>query len=109
MSLPLISSLRELDLELEIAKNTLGSRQESLQLTNTLEQGGATSLLDVRQAEQLVETAAETIPDTERQIATYEDMLSTLMGENPHDIPRGLRADRTAAARRRFPRVCHRS
>jgi outer membrane protein, multidrug efflux system len=82
--------LRELDLELDIAKSTLSSRQESLQLTNTLERGGATSLLDVRQAEQLVETAAETIPETERLIATYEDMLSTLMGENPHDIPRGL-------------------
>ncbi len=82
--------LRELDLELEIAKRTLGSRQESLQLTDTLERGGATSLLDVRQAEQLVETAAETIPDTERQIAALEDLLSTLIGENPHDIPRGL-------------------
>ncbi len=82
--------LRELDLELDIAKSTLASRKESLQLTDTLERGGATSLLDVRQAEQLVETAAETIPDTERQIATQEDLLSTLMGENPHDIPRGL-------------------
>jgi multidrug efflux system outer membrane protein len=82
--------LRELDLELEIAKRTLGSRQESLQLTNTLERGGATSLLDVRQAEQLVETAAETIPDAERQISALEDLLSTLLGENPHDIPRGL-------------------
>ena len=82
--------LRELDLELLIAKNTLASRQESLQLTDTLERGGATSLLDVRQAEQLVETAAESIPETERQIAAMEDMLSTLLGENPHDIPRGL-------------------
>jgi outer membrane protein, multidrug efflux system len=81
--------LRELDLELEIAKSTLASRQESLKLTETLESGGATSLLDVRQAEQLVETAAETIPDTERQIATTEDLLSTLLGENPHEIPRG--------------------
>ena len=61
--------LRELDLELEIARNTLGSRKESLQLTNTLERGGAAGLLDVRQAEQLVETAAETIPDAERQIS----------------------------------------
>ena len=82
--------LRELDLELAIAKRTLASRQESLQLTNTLERGGATSLLDVRQAEQLVETAAETIPEAERQIAVLEDMLSTLIGDNPHDIPRGL-------------------
>jgi multidrug efflux system outer membrane protein len=82
--------MRELDLELEISRRTLASRQESLQLTNTLEQGGATSLLDVRQAEQLVETAAGIVPDTERQIAALEDMLSTLLGENPHDIPRGL-------------------
>ena len=82
--------IRELDLELDIAKRTLASRKESLQLTNTLEQGGATSLLDVRQAEQLVETAAETIPDTERQIAIDEDMLSILIGEDPHEIPRGL-------------------
>jgi outer membrane protein, multidrug efflux system len=81
--------LRELDLELEIAKRTLGSRQESLKLTTTLEQGGAASLLDVDQAQQLVETAAETIPDSERQIAVVEDALSTLLGENPHDIPRG--------------------
>ncbi len=48
------------------------------------------SLLDVRQAEQLVETAAETIPDVERQIAQQEDLISVLMGENPHDISRGL-------------------
>jgi multidrug efflux system outer membrane protein len=82
--------LRELDLELDIAKRTLASRRESLQLTTTLERGGATSLLDVRQAEQLVETAAETIPEAERQIAVFEDTLSTLIGDNPHGIERGL-------------------
>jgi multidrug efflux system outer membrane protein len=82
-------SLRELDLELEIAKSTLASRKESLMLTQTLERGGAVGLLDVRQAEQLVETAAETIPEVEMQISQQEDLLSTLMGENPHDIARG--------------------
>lgn len=81
--------LRELDLELEIAQRTLASRRQSLQLTSTLESGGAASLLDVRQAEQLVETAAETIPATEQQITLQEDLLSTLIGENPHAIPRG--------------------
>jgi len=83
-------TLRELDLELEIAKRTLASRQQSLQLTQTLERGGAAGLLDVRQAEQLVETAAEAIPETERQISLQEDLISTLTGENPHGIPRGL-------------------
>jgi multidrug efflux system outer membrane protein len=81
--------LRELDLELQIAQQTLESRKQSLQLTETLERGGAAGLLDVRQAEQLVETAAETIPEAQRQIAIQEDLLSTLMGENPHEIPRG--------------------
>lgn len=81
--------LRELDLELQIAQQTLESRKRSLQLTDTLERGGAAGLLDVRQAEQLVETAAETIPETERQISIQEDLISTLMGENPHGIPRG--------------------
>lgn len=81
--------LRELDLELDLARQALASRQESLNLTNTLANGGATSLLDVRQAEQLVETAAETIPDAERQISQQEDLISTLIGDNPHDIPRG--------------------
>ena len=83
--------LRELDLELEIARRTLASRQESLRLTQTLSNGGAVPLLDVRQAEQLVETAASVIPDTERQIGQQEDLISTLIGENPHDVPRGLR------------------
>jgi multidrug efflux system outer membrane protein len=82
-------SLRELDLELEIARGTLRSRKESLNLTETLEHGGAAGLLDVRQAEQLVETAAETIPQTEMEISQQEDLLSTLIGENPHDIVRG--------------------
>ncbi len=81
--------LRELDNEMEISNNTLASRRQSLQLTQTLLKGGATGLVDVRQAEQLVESAAETIPDTQRQIGLQEDLISTLIGENPHTIPRG--------------------
>lgn len=83
--------LRQLDLELEISKRTLGSRSESLQLTQTLEQHGLSSLLDVRQSEQLVYTAAEEVPDFERQIAQQENALSILLGKNPGDIPRGLK------------------
>ena len=81
--------LREYDLELEIAQRTLASRQQSLKLTQTLEQGGSTSLVDVRQAEQLVEQAAETIPDTERAIQQAENQISILLGQNPEPIARG--------------------
>ena len=83
--------LRELDLEFEISRRTLASRRDSLQLTQTLASGGATSMLDVRQAEQLVFTAAETIPDLERRIEQQENFLSTLLGNNPGPITRGTK------------------
>jgi len=83
--------LRQLDLELEIAKRTLGARQNSLQLTQTLEQHGISSLLDVRQSEQLVYTAATEVPDLERQIGQLENAISILLGNNPGDVPRGLK------------------
>jgi outer membrane protein, multidrug efflux system len=81
--------LRALDAELEIAKRTLGSRQQSLQLTQVLETHGSASDLDVSQSEQLVYTASESIPDLERQIQLQENLLSILLGENPGSIPRG--------------------
>jgi multidrug efflux system outer membrane protein len=81
--------LRALDSELEIANGTLGSRQQSLQLTRVLESHGGASDLDVSQSEQLVYTASETIPDLERQIEQQENLLSILLGQNPEAIPRG--------------------
>ena len=82
--------LRSLDLQLEISRRTLASRKDSLRLTQTLANGGATSMLDVRQAEQLVFTAAESIPNLERQIEQQENFLSTLLGNNPGPIARGM-------------------
>jgi multidrug efflux system outer membrane protein len=81
--------LRALDSELDIAKRTLGSRQQSLQLTRLLETHGSASDLDVSQSEQLVYTASETIPDLERQIQQQENLLSILLGQDPGAIPRG--------------------
>jgi multidrug efflux system outer membrane protein len=82
-------TLRELDWALDVSKQTLAARQNSLQLTNVLARNGSASALDVRQSEQLVYTAAETIPDLERQISQEENSLSILLGDNPGPIPRG--------------------
>jgi len=81
--------LRALDLELEISKRTLASRQESLRLTRSLADHGATSMLDVRQAEQLVFTAATEIPTLEQRIEQQENLISILLGKNPDSVPRG--------------------
>ena len=82
--------LRALDLQLEISRRTLAARKESLKLTQTLVSGGATNMLDQRQAEQLVAAAAENIPDLERRIQQQENYISTLLGSNPGPIARGL-------------------
>lgn len=81
--------LRALDLELEISKQTLASRQDSLKLEQALEQNGSTSLVDVRQSEQLVYTASETIPNVERQITQDENLINILLGRNPGPVERG--------------------
>lgn len=80
--------LRTLDAELEITKQTLDARKQSLQLTTTLEHGGSGTLADVRQAEELMHTAAAAIPDFERQIEQEENGLSILLGRNPGPILR---------------------
>jgi multidrug efflux system outer membrane protein len=82
--------LRELDLELDISKRTLSSRKDSLELTTLLTEHGIDTMLDQRQAEQLVYTAAAQVPDFERQIEQQENTLSVLLGNNPGAIPRGL-------------------
>ena len=81
--------LREQDLELEISRQTLASRRDSLRLTQVLADGGATSLLDVRQAAQLVFGASASIPDLESRIEQQENFISILVGRNPEGVMRG--------------------
>jgi multidrug efflux system outer membrane protein len=81
--------LLELDRELEIAQRTLASRQDSLRLIQVRQQGGVTTLLDVRQAEQLVCGATQVIPDTERLIEQTENQIRLLLGQLPGAVPRG--------------------
>jgi multidrug efflux system outer membrane protein len=81
--------LLELDSEMNISRNTLASRKESLRLVEIRARGGTTSLMDVRQSEQLVYTAAASIPDLERRIEQQENFISILLGKNPAAVIRG--------------------
>ena len=81
--------LLELDSELEIAKRTLATREDSLRLIKVRQQGGVATMSDVRQAEELVYQATQTIPDNERLIEQTENQISLLLGNNPNAIPRG--------------------
>ncbi|MEA2817842.1 MAG: outer membrane protein multidrug efflux system [Rhodospirillaceae bacterium] len=82
-------TLRELDDVLDISVRTLRTREESLELTRSRQQGGVATLLDLRQAEQLVDTAAQVIPAIEQAIGQTENQIRLLLGESPGQVPRG--------------------
>ena len=82
-------NLLELDSQLDISKRTLATRENSLRLIKARQQGGLATMLDVRQAEELVYQASQTIPDTERAIEQTENLISLLLGNNPAAIARG--------------------
>ena len=82
-------SLLELDTELGISKRTLATREESLRLIKVRQQGGVATMLEVRTAEQLVYTAAATIPEIEQLIEQTENQISLLLGKQPGPVSRG--------------------
>jgi outer membrane protein, multidrug efflux system len=82
-------NLLELDAELEIAKRTLTTRENSLKLIRLREQRGLATRLEVRQGEQLVYTAAQVIPRIQQFIEQTENHISLLTGESPREIARG--------------------
>jgi len=81
--------LIELDRELEIARETSASFQETLDLFTRRFEGGIGNRLQVARAEAaLAETQAQ-IPELERSIVVQENRISVLLGRNPGPIPRG--------------------
>ncbi len=85
--------LRSLDRQLEIARRTLESRGESLNLFEIKFHGGVVSDLEVAQIRSEYEEAAVRIPALERQIALQENALSVLLGRNPGPVARGRDID----------------
>ena len=81
--------LLQLDYELEISQRTLDTRRESLRLVQDRSGGGVATLLDLRQAEQLVSSAAQTIPALQQQIEQTENQINLLLGKNPGGVIRG--------------------
>jgi len=84
--------LRALDLELEIARRTIASRRDYVQLARDRFEGGLTPEMDLRQAEAELRRVEVVTFDVERLIALKEDELAFLLGRNPQAIPRGRTA-----------------
>jgi multidrug efflux system outer membrane protein len=82
-------TLLQLDLELQITRNTVNTQEDSVKLTRLRLDHGVATKLDVLQAEQVLDTANAQIPDLERQIGQEEDAISILLGHYPDGVRRG--------------------
>jgi multidrug efflux system outer membrane protein len=86
-------NLRDLDRQLEIARRTARSREESYKIFRLRFQGGLISELELSQVKSEYEQALATIPAIERAAVQQENALSVLMGRNPGPIQRGKSID----------------
>lgn len=83
-------ALLQLDLQLQITRQTVDTQIDSVRLTTRRLQYGVATKLDVLQAQQTLDTANAQVPDLERQIAQEEDAISILLGNYPQGVPRGF-------------------
>ncbi|WP_428386227.1 efflux transporter outer membrane subunit [Mucisphaera sp.] len=89
-------NLRALDEQLEIARNSLTLRADSLKLFERQQAEGIISKLEVAQLRSEFERTAATIPAIERNIAQLENALSVLLGRQPGPITRGAPLEQLA-------------
>jgi outer membrane protein, multidrug efflux system len=82
--------LLQLDLQLQITRDTVKTQDNSVKLTGFRLQHGVATKLDVLQAKEVLDTANAQIPDLERQIGQEEDAISILIGDYPKPVARGL-------------------
>ncbi|BCA55274.1 RND efflux system, outer membrane factor lipoprotein [Nitrospira sp. KM1] len=82
-------NLLQFDTQLEIAKRTLQSWEESVRIAQARLRQGMTSKLDADQFESERANAAARIAELERQMVQTENQLSILLGRRPHAVPRG--------------------
>ena len=81
--------LLQLDLQLQISRDTVMTQQDSVKLTSFRLSNGVATKLDVLQAQQVLDSANSQVPDFERQIGQEEDAISILLGNYPADVKRG--------------------
>ncbi len=82
-------TLRALDARLEIARQTLAAREDSLRIARSRTLAGYSPRLELAQAEAEYQAAAQIVPQVELGIARQENSLRDLIGQTPGDVVRG--------------------
>jgi outer membrane protein, multidrug efflux system len=81
--------LLQFDMQLDIAKRTLQSWEESVKIAQARLKGGVIAKLDADQFEAERANAAARAAELERQMVQKENQISVLLGRNPAQIIRG--------------------
>ena len=81
--------LRSLDQQLEIAKQTVKLREESVKLFDIRFKGGNISEMELSQVKSEFYVALAAIPDLEKRVRQQENLINLLLGRNPGPISRG--------------------
>ena len=82
-------TLRALDARLDVARQTLAARADSLRLARSRVNNGYSPALELAQTEAEYQATAQIIPQIQLGIARQEDGLRLLLGTEPGDVPRG--------------------
>ncbi|CAG2154339.1 Outer membrane protein OprM [Cupriavidus yeoncheonensis] len=83
------ATLRGLDAQLEVAKQTLDSRASGLDIFKQRYEGGVISEMELAQAQNDFYVAEASLPQIRTSIAQTENALSVLLGRQPGPIERG--------------------
>ena len=81
--------LRSLDQQLEIARQTVKSREESVTLFDIRFKGGNISEMELSQVRSEYYVALAAVPDLEKRVRQQENLINLLLGRNPGPVPRG--------------------
>ena len=84
--------LRSLQAQLDIARNSLSSQQETLQITQWRAQAGLVTSLEVEQAKTAEAQSAAQIPALLSNLGQARHSLAVLTGQNPNELEAELQA-----------------
>jgi len=80
--------LRELDLQMQIARETLRLNDETVTYFRNRLDGGVSNRLELDRIVALRQQTATAIPEIERQMAVIENLISLLLGRPPNPVTR---------------------
>lgn len=95
-------SLRQAQEQLNIAKKNLKLQQSIYDLTKEKYDVGLTDDISLKQAEYLLETTKEQIPQLETEVEAYKNALAVLTGELPGSLNNDLKNKEENLISRRF-------